>query len=1050
MADIFVSGMCGTVEYTGCGVCGGSQNYFYSCRENLNMIENGFYVPCDHCTRDDYVCLDCIKNVIKEIELDKKEINSVNIPSNKTQTNTAGRTSIFSQDKNSSINQYLEKTGLPNNVIYGIGAGAIVIILIILVLIFRCMRKPKNSNSGNKFGGERSYNDTQGYDQLNDDNYSNYRTLSNPNLHKPVDNNPFAQVPSVEDLPNYDSILIEDPNRNIISNNNNNNNSNSNSNSNINNNNNNRMYNNEKASNSQSNLIMKNTNVGHNEGYSNNNGQMSSELHYGSPNHSQTNIDVMPMSATVTTTEVMNKNGVMSPKYKNNRPPHMSFNSYEENMSPVVNANNNVYNETDTKQSYNNMTYSPSVQGNKYYQGVNSPSISSKVNAQNGNLYVYTNQAQTQSQSQSQSQNQNQNPLINPTINPAVNPFSDSHATRTPTNGYPPTDLSLNSIDQNSKEVNDVINQNFANISINHSFNNNNNNSPMTPKSIASLKSPSSKHQSLVTSPNHKNMNMNIKRATISSPTHESFMSPMAMEAINSSTIRSPATPKTPKTPKSSFTPNLSGTPNINESRNSIRVNSPSVIRPSTPNHHTPNLERMPSSRSTTVSVSSNTASPNLERKASGKSQHSITTATPVMENIPSASGKQTLERHHSGKSIKSNYATATLERVPSSGQKQVRKHTQNAQNAHNRNPSLDNSSTVGSTTGTGSVVGSNNGSEFLSTNVEGKNSSLLKSPMTAQKSPQPQPKSILKNANVPNNTTSNMSQEELNNISKSHSIKRKKSKPRKQPSGSTNEINVPPFPSMSRKASGVMRENSTNTASPYSENVPTTPLRPPQLTVFGHAVATPPTPKSTRFPQDAKVLPPTERAPMPPDILGGTDVVPLNTMTLQRKHFHKKNKSVSGNIAKEYDFEVKDDSAIKSNKAFGGDHPLPVPPPHHYPSNKSAENLSASNKTLERERMGRSQDQSDSHHFRSKSLPRPNKYGNGASRYAEENALYNSVANSAFIYNLEQKLTSFEVEFYKENENQKVTKSRSKNSVISILHEEKRNMDYYLTYCDD
>jgi len=72
MADIFVSGMCGTVEYTGCGVCGGSQNYFYSCRENLNMIENGFYVPCDHCTRDDYVCLDCIKNVIKEIELDKR------------------------------------------------------------------------------------------------------------------------------------------------------------------------------------------------------------------------------------------------------------------------------------------------------------------------------------------------------------------------------------------------------------------------------------------------------------------------------------------------------------------------------------------------------------------------------------------------------------------------------------------------------------------------------------------------------------------------------------------------------------------------------------------------------------------------------------------------------------------------------------------------------------------------------------------------------------------------------------------------------------------
>jgi len=541
----------------------------------------------------------------------------------------------------------------------------------------------------------------------------------------------------------------------------------------------------------------------------------------------------------------------------------------------------------------------------------------------------------------------------------------------------------------------------------------------------------------------------------------------MAIDSLNSASLRSPSTPKTPK---SAFTPNLNGASNINDSRNSIRMgsngamNSPSFVRPSTPsNYHTPKLERVPSGKSTVVS--SNPSTPNLERQASGKSSRSITTATPVMENIPSGMGKQTLERHHSSKSLKSNYATATLERVPSNGQKQVRKHTPtptldrqaSVSMKLQRNSSQDNGSTVGSTTGTGSVVGSINGSEYLSSgsinggNLESKGN--MKSP---------QPKSILKNANVPNNTSSSSishskSQDDLS--SRSLSLKRKKSKGRKQ----AGDINVPPFPSMSRKASNLMRENSGSTiASPYSENVPTTPLRPPQLTVFGHGVATPPTPKSTRFPQDAKVLPPTEKAtPVPPDILGGTDVIPLNTMTLQRKHFHKRNKSVSANVVNEYNIEptiatstitnTSIDTSIHSSSSMKA-HPLPAPPQHHHSttSAKSTEDLSSSNRTLERERASRSQDKSDSYHYRSKSLPRPNKNNSVSNRYAEDNALYSSMANSAVMYNLEQKLTSFEIEFYKENENQKIMKSRTKNSVISILHEEKRNMDYYIAHCND
>ncbi|ORY47542.1 hypothetical protein LY90DRAFT_703268, partial [Neocallimastix californiae] len=1136
-----------------CGECGNSANFFLTCP----FKETDTSLSCDTCGGN-YICVECAGSKLRELiegdevktaEPEQKDDSNKNVntktteatptitkltgkPTITSKSTPTGRTSIFSKDENSSINQLLNKTGLSNGALYGIGAVTIIALIIIFILIVKCMRKPKSNNK--KYNGERNYNESQGYNQLNDDNYSNYRSLSNPSLHKPIDNNPYAQVPSISDLPNYDSILIDDKkflntiNTSIDGNNNNNNSSSNNNNITIatptTNNSMNPLYSNEKASNSQSSLILKNSNhyedgnmrsgsesflkssnshlFEGSEIYTNSNRPMSkigsSDLQYNSPNiRSQTNIDVMPMSATVTTTDVMNSmdNGkMMSPKYMNNHLSNMSYSSFDENKSSMINTSNASINinvngnannkESEMKQTYGNMPYSPNIK---------SP---------NGKLFIYTNQNSNSNSNPNPNStpnpnpSQNPNPLINPSVNPSINPFSDSHATVTPTNGYS-NDLSSNMNGNGNTNGIDLVNQsndismnnismnntsqNFANVSINHSFKHNESftNSPMTPKSISSLKSPSSKHQSLVTTPTHKNMNM--KRATITSPTHENFiMSPMVMDSLNSSGIRSPSTPKTPK---SAFTPNLNGSSSHNDSRNSIRmgsngvVSSPSFVRPSTPsNHHTPKLERVPSGRSTIVS-SSNASTPNLERQPSGKSLHSITTATPVMENIPSGMGKQTLERHHSGKSLKSNYATATLERVPSNGQKQVRKHTPtldrqtSASMKLQRNSSQDNGSTIGSTTGTatgtGSVAGSVNGSEYLSSgsingssSVEGKGSLSVKSP---------QPKSILKNANAPNNTSSSSishskSQEDLSGSSRSLSLKRKKSKGRKQ----AGEINVPPFPSMSRKASNLIRENSGgSTASPYSENVPTTPLRPPQLTVFGHAVATPPTPKSTRFPQDAKVLPPTERAtPVPPDILGGTDVIPLNTMTLQRKHFHKRNKSVSANVVNEYNIEPtiatstimttsidnnnnnnSNSSNISNNNVKA--HPLPAPPQHHHSNSaKSTEDLS--NRTLERERASRSQEKSDSYHYRSKSLPRPNKNNSSSNRYVEENALYSSMANSAVIYNLEQKLTSFEVEFYKENENQKMMKSRSRNSVISILHEEKRNMDYYIAHCDD
>lgn len=414
---------------------------------------------------------------------------------------------------------------------------------------------------------------------------------------------------------------------------------------------------------------------------------------------------------------------------------------------------------------------------------------------------------------------------------------------------------------------------------------------------------------------------------------------------------------------------------------------------------------------------------PNLSRSSSNKSQshHSVVTgATPVIENIPS--GKQTIEHHLSTKSIKTS--TATIEKIPSSSQ------------LHHKH-SL------------------NNGKPSESSDSKG-DTSIVMSPTQIGKNPQTptQPKSILKNSNsVSYNTSGIFSPQDDSNISHSISVKRMRSKSRKATQTNDNvgntvvstpsgDINIPPFPSMSRNTSGVLRGDNNNVP---IENSSTTPSRPPTLTVYGHALETPPIPKSTRFPQDAMVLPPTVGVtPVPPDILGGTDVVPLNTMTLQRKHFHKKNKSVSAAAIKN-DYSM-DESMIKSK------HPLPPVPP--LPSNLQNNNKSNDdvvgtitkvNSVKERVR----EQSPDTNHYRSKSLPRPNK---NSSRYVEDQSILSSspAIDPNVLYGLEQELTNFELDFYKENENQKVVKTKNKNSVLSILREERRNMEYYIEHCDD
>lgn len=341
-------------------------------------------------------------------------------------------------------------------------------------------------------------------------------------------------------------------------------------------------------------------------------------------------------------------------------------------------------------------------------------------------------------------------------------------------------------------------------------------------------------------------------------------------------------------------------------------------------------------------------------------------------------------------------------------------------------------------------------------------------------------------------------------------SLKRQKSKnhqKNKQPkTPQSKEIMVPPFPSIPRgfksgngngTSSGSNKlSNGSYKESPGSESTSTatTPLRPPQLTVFGHALPTPPTPKSTRFQQD-KVLPPSEKINLlPPDILGGTENVPAKTMTLQRSQFrHAKKPSLPSKldlmktssddmslVANKYDLNYSNKTTpidsgtltkVRSFTNLSQKHPLPNPP---LPNSAAAtisqhksqgtlnrnkdqiqlhkvSNGDHNNRTLERKRSDRNTKESD-HFYRSKSLPRPSKYNHNNTKYDQyepfdESLIKNSKSE---IYKIEQQLTSFEYDVLKDFEGQNVNAFKAKNAVTSILHEEKRNMDIYILHCDD
>jgi len=647
-----------------------------------------------------------------------------------------------------------------------------------------------------------------------------------------------------------------------------------------------------------------------------------------------------------------------------------------------------------------------------------------------------------------------------------MNPFSDSHAAHSPSDGYTP-ELTLNKNMENdisrqsSKESgeSDYQNISFNNISKNLSFKNDNSfvsspvtltknhsfkndnttldspmiiaksysfmnenttvkspviitksyslkndnstgNSPVTPKSVHSLKSPMSKHQSLVISTTVQRKG--TKRSTITSPTHESIANIVNTNPVD--TLHSGNSPTIPITIRS-----IHGTPNLyNESR---------IKSGHSPKSYTPNSIKT-----------------ELERHASNKSIHNIFNGTPgmsqlsngdspildfkisniTMENIPS--GIQTLERHYSSKS---KYSTATLERVHSSGVK--------------RTENVD------------SDTGISKSNSVRSPNVISKNSSI------SGKSPQP--KSILKNAHSVNSTKLSSTTPDIN---KSQSIMKKKSKIHKSSINDINVSSVSQHSSVSRKSStNVLRSNSSNS---LGENVPTTPLRPPQLTVFGHGVATPPTPKSTRFPQDTKVLPPIELINLiPPDMFNSTDMKILNSMTLQRKHFHKRNKSMNATtiVNEQGEHRHYNDSGIESNikRAKTYDHPLPVPPIHHQSikSNSDSTNdinhASTSSSTTEAlnknsERVGRSKEKSTSDKkYRSKSLPR---FKHNASGHVENSSSSKSASNNTL------NLTNFEEDTREDFKFHRATGTTNKNSVFSILIEECRNMDFYIHHCND
>ncbi|OUM57985.1 hypothetical protein PIROE2DRAFT_16860 [Piromyces sp. E2] len=963
----------------------------------------------------------------------EKTSSSVDVPQNiSTSTNTPSignnnfndyNNNNKNSNNNSNNNGNSEKkVGISNQVIIGSAIGGVVLVLL-SVVIFMFIKKSKRG----KEGKERNINDAQGYDKLHDENFSNYRSMTNSSFHAPStveDPNPYAKIPNIEDIPTMDSILIENKKISNTPKVNPTNSAN--------------MYSNEIANQAnkinspnvystnemmnqankinspnvystnemvnKTNMVNNNVNMNGMDSFSKNNTSYvfesgdvsfhsnsninyenvidnsfskrpisrlgSNDLHYNaSRDITQKTIDIQPMSATVTTATALYTSASTNSDTWNydlntkvngenlKRVPNIPITNEDESIQ-AINTNALHF---ESKQSYNNMPYNSPVQNN---DGV--------AKSKGDDLYVYTNKNNRHS----------------------MNPFSDSHATHTPTNGYVP-DLQLNTnfVDDlsrqdsnNSNNDNSIQNQSFSNVS--NTYGSYINSPPVTPKSINSLKSNVSKHQSLVTSPSINRKNM--KRATITSPTHESFanvINPIAIEAIHSGVLRSPTTPKTPR----SATPSLP----VNDSRNNMKVGpSPGSVRTPTPSGYSPNLERKPSNKS----VHNNfTGTPGMSQRSYAspseldyKVSHNIT-----METIPS--GMHTLERHYSGRS---KFSTATLERVPSNG--------------------VSHSDSLGDNISSGDAVIKNNNLMVMSP------TSLTKSSSLSGRSPS-QPKSILKNANSVNSTKlpSTTSPE----ISKSQSLRRKKSKGRKQ----TNDVNVAHYPSMSRKSSsGVLRGDSM-------KSVPTTPLRPPQLTVFGHAVATPPTPKSSRFPQDIKVLPPVERAILlPPDVLGGTESTPLNTMTLQRKHFHKRNKSVNAaTLINEYNIE----NNVERTKS-SGDHPLPVPPPHQ--KKKSNDEVGSSKVS---ERVGRSRDQStDDYHYRSRSLPRPNKYNHNVTRYVDDSSYYQYMEPSPII----KDLTSFEIDYLNEREVQGFTKIRSSESVLSILKEEKANMDYYLLHCDD
>jgi len=873
------------------------------------------------------------------------EINDLKTPTNVNAglTNTSSNVQSQNPEKQSKI---------PEGLIIGGGIGVMVLFVLGFILIINFVRKRKNNDDG--ISKERNIPGAKGYDQLDDENYSSYRSFTSSSIQNPntlIDNKPFTRTSSNDQMPIYDDVIIDKRNTNTQNN-----------------------YNTSIIYNNENSIVMRNNFHGNESMKMNPNRSFSngtnSEFH-------KVNTSILVDS--LAETSFQKNPNVLDNTYGNKAVTKMGSREFSQknmmiqsneavNSSSMFNNMNENANSSpnEIKQAFSNMPYSPTSLSNtststslnqKYYiNGTNS--IQSPAN-----VYIITNQ------------------------NSHNNPFSDSHVVSSPTNGYT-YDLTLNQ-EQNqiSKDgENDNINQNknFNNISKNYSYRN----------EESFIKSPMNKQQTYVSSPPGGN-NKNLMRNAITT-TGENILRATSLSKQRSYT--------------GAGTPNLT----MNNNMNSVNNQSPSGY-PSNSEHRYSGGKSIHSSADGT---------PNLSRSSSNKSHHSvITSSTPVIENIPS--GKQTIEHHLSTKSIKTS--TATIEKIPSSSQ------------LHHKH-SL------------------NNGKPSESSDSKG-DTSMVMSPTQIGKNPQTpiQPKSILKNSNSVSYNTSGVytSQDDLN-ISHSISVKRKRSKSRKTTQTNDNvgstvvatpsgDINIPPFPSMSRNNSGVLKGGDNNVT---IESSSTTPSRPPTLTVYGHALETPPIPKSTRFPQDAMVLPPTVGVtPVPPDILGGTDVVPLNTMTLQRKHFHKKNKSLSAAAIKN-DYSV-DESMIKSK------HPLPPVPP--LPSNLQNNNKSNDdvvgtitkvNSVKEKERINRDQSP-DTSHYRSKSLPRPTK---NSSRYMEDqNILSSSPAIDPNVLNgLEQELTNFELDFYKENENQKVVKTKNKNSVLSILREERRNMEYYIEHCDD